>query len=63
MTNKIFLWIIIVIFLLLDWAALHDISKGNQPDYWGEYAILAMSVIVFITIGAYILVSQKAKFK
>lgn len=60
MTNKIFLWIIIVIFLLLDWAALHDIIKGNQPDYWGEYAILAMSVIVFITIGAY-LVSQKAK--
>lgn len=48
MTKKILLGIIIIIFLMLDWAALHDIIKGNQPDYWGEYAILAISVVVFI---------------
>jgi len=51
MTKKILLGIIIVIFLMLDWAALHDIIKGKEPNYWGEYAILVISVIVFITIA------------
>lgn len=53
MTKKIFLGIIIVIFLLLDWAALYDIIKGTEPDYLGEYAVLAISVIVFITIAIF----------
>jgi large-conductance mechanosensitive channel len=51
MTKKIFLGIIITILLMLDWAALHDIIKGNQPSYWAEYAMLIISVIAFITIA------------
>ena len=58
MTKKILLGIIIVIFLMLDWAALHDIIKGNEPDYWGEYAILAISVVVFI-ITAFVMRKRK----
>ena len=38
MTKKILLGVIIVIFLMLDWAALHDIIKRKEPNYWGEYA-------------------------
>jgi len=34
--------------LLLDWAALDDITTGNEPDYWGEYLVLAVSGVVFL---------------
>ena len=33
--------------LALDWAALHDILKGNEPDYSLEYTTLAVSALVF----------------
>ncbi len=33
----------------LDWAALHDILKG-EPDVSNEYAIVALSVVAFIAL-------------
>ena len=51
MTKKIIIGIVIAVLLALDWAALHDIIKGGEPNYWGEYAMLGFSIIVFITIA------------
>ena len=31
----------------LDWAALHDILKQNEPDYFAEYTMLAASAVIF----------------
>lgn len=42
--------IIILALLVLDWVALHDIFK-NEPDTFGEYAMLLVSVIIFTTLG------------
>lgn len=42
--GKIFL---ILILLLLDFAALDDITTGNEPTYLGEYLFLGFSVLVF----------------
>lgn len=35
--------------LALDWAALHDILKG-EPDARGEYAILLLSLAAFVAM-------------
>lgn len=37
--------------LLLDFAALDDITTGNEPSYVLEYSILGISVFVFITLA------------
>lgn len=39
--------IVIFIILFLDYAALNDITTGNEPDYWGEWGVLLFSVIFF----------------
>ena len=45
---KTFLGITVALVLLaLDWAALHDIVKANEPDYTLEYGMLAFSVVAF----------------
>jgi len=47
MFKKVVKAIIILILLALDWAALDDITTGNEPNYNGEYMILAVSVLIF----------------
>ena len=42
-----FLWGIVLVLLALDWAALHDIAKGSELDYTGEYTTLLASLPVF----------------
>jgi lipid II:glycine glycyltransferase (peptidoglycan interpeptide bridge formation enzyme) len=37
----------VLILLALDWVALDDITTGNEPDYNGEYMMLAVSVLIF----------------
>ena len=37
---------VVLAVLALDWAALHDILKG-EPNVYGEYGMLVFSVIVF----------------
>ncbi|HBL52372.1 MAG: hypothetical protein A3D24_03985 [Candidatus Blackburnbacteria bacterium RIFCSPHIGHO2_02_FULL_39_13] len=37
--------------LVLDWAALDDITTGNEPNHAGEYAVLALSALIFIFLG------------
>jgi hypothetical protein len=36
-------WILVIGLLALDWAALHDIARGEE-DLWAEYVIVAVSV-------------------
>ncbi|OGG06429.1 hypothetical protein A3D05_04590 [Candidatus Gottesmanbacteria bacterium RIFCSPHIGHO2_02_FULL_40_24] len=46
--RKIILTAVIFLILLLDWAALDDITTGNEPDYYGEYAVLILSAVFFV---------------
>jgi len=46
----------ILIFLAMDWAALHDILKQNENNYFTEYMVIILSVLYF-----YVLVYFKAK--
>ena len=45
--KKVFVAGIVLLLLALDWAALHDSIKANEPDFVGEYAMLAFSAGVF----------------
>lgn len=41
----------LVTLVLMDWAALDDITTGNEPDYWGEWMILIVSGVVLGWLG------------
>jgi hypothetical protein len=45
--KKILFILITIILFLLDWAALHDIIKGNEQNYTGEYLILTISILFY----------------
>ena len=47
MVKNLLIPAVIIIFLALDWAALNDILKGNEPNYFAEYGMLSLSLIVF----------------
>jgi len=49
--KKILLIGVILFLIALDWAALDDITTGQEPNYAGEYAILIISVIIFVFLG------------
>ncbi len=44
--KALLLMAVVLVLLALDWAALHDISKG-EPNLYGEYGMLVFSAIVF----------------
>lgn len=49
--KKIVLWAAVVVLLLaLDWAALHDILKG-EPDTYAEYAMVLLSLATFAAMA------------
>lgn len=37
----------LIVVLFLDFAALDDITTGNETNYVGEYGTLAVSIIIF----------------
>lgn len=43
--------IIVIVLFVFDWAALDDITTGSEPNYVGEYAVLLVSVIIYMFIG------------
>jgi hypothetical protein len=45
MRNRILLVAILLVLLALDWAALHDILRG-EPNLWMEWAVVALSAAV-----------------
>jgi hypothetical protein len=42
---------LVILFLLLDYAALDDITTGNEPNFYGEYAFLLASVPLLILVS------------
>lgn len=49
--KKVATVIAILVLLALDWAALDDITTGNEPNYIGEYLILVGSLVIFALLG------------
>lgn len=45
--KRVIMGVVIGVLLLLDWAALDDITTGNEPNYSGEYFILIISVVIY----------------
>lgn len=41
----------IIFLLLLDWAALDDITTGSEPNYIFEYTVLIVSAVVYGILG------------
>ena len=37
--------------LALDWAALDDITTGNEPDFAGEFVALAISIPILVLLA------------
>ncbi len=58
--KTIFLILLTILIILLDWAALHDIIKNNEPNYFGEYSIIILSVLYFAAF-MYFWFKRKAK--
>lgn len=44
-------WAALVVVLAVDWAALHDIVKGNEPTLWMEHTWLLASPPVLVMLG------------
>ena len=49
--KKVLVWGIVLSMLVLDWAALDDITTGNEPNYFLEYTILFISLLIFGLAG------------
>lgn len=45
--NKYLILGIVLVLLVIDWAALDDITTGSEPNYNGEWDILLFSLIIF----------------
>lgn len=58
--KKIFIFFVIGVLLLLDWAALSDIRKGEQNPL-AEYVTLAGSVVIIVAMISYSLGKNKNK--
>jgi len=52
--KRIFLKGVFIILLLLDWAALDDITTGNEPSLFGEYLVVIASLPILAVIGYYL---------
>jgi len=57
--NKYIVIAIVVLLLALDWAALHDILGGLEPDYTQEYLMIAASLVIFFLLGLNTVVKKR----
>ena len=48
--KKLFWYAVTGVILLFDYAALDDITTGNEPNYTTEYVALALSVVLIFLI-------------
>lgn len=46
---------------MLDFAALDDITTGNEPTLLGEYLVLAGSIMVYAILGFLYIKKRKTK--
>jgi len=49
--GKLLLVIFMILILILDFAALDDITTGNEPNLTEEYIILFISIPILIFLG------------
>lgn len=59
--KRIILALIILVFLILDWLALDDITIGNELSYLGEYSMLVVSLVIFLGMAIYVIRTKVAK--
>ena len=59
MRRNIFRIVVLFPFLLINWAALHDISSG-EPNVYLEYSVVVLSIIliVYLVTNRYIKLKQ-----
>ena len=50
----------LLVLAALDWAALHDILKQNEPNYTAEYTMLATSALIFAGVAFRALRTRRA---
>lgn len=48
--KKILMVLAVIALLVLDFLALDDITTGSEPDYAGEYLMLAVSIPLFFLL-------------
>jgi len=53
----------IIAILALDWASLDDITTGNESNYAGEYAYLAISTPILIALIIFTIKKSERKIK
>ena len=46
--KRLSVWIGVLALVLLNWAALDDITTGSQPSFILEYSVVGASVLVLI---------------
>jgi len=49
--KRTIIWVVVLSLLAVDFAALDDITTGNEPSYFLEYAILIISLLIFGVLG------------
>lgn len=49
--KRLALTLFVLVLLALDWAALHDILKGNEPNNYSEYTTLAASALILAALA------------
>ena len=47
--------------VLLDYAALDDITTGSQPHFYAEYAMLTVSVLFFVALSWALVMRRKLR--
>ncbi len=48
-----------IILLVLCWAALDDITTGDQPHYYLEWMFVSLTVVWFVGLIAFTIMRQK----
>lgn len=61
--KKYFYVFILLLMFALNWAALHDITKNNEPDLTLEYLIIGISVSVIIGFVLFKILKRYFHFK
>lgn len=48
--------------LIMDWAALDDITTGKESNYLGEYIVLFISIPLVLILTSGIIIKRKKYF-
>jgi uncharacterized membrane protein len=62
--SKKYLYVFLLLLMfVLNWAALHDITKNNEPDLTAEYLVVGVSVSVLIGLALYLIIKKLNRFE